>query len=335
MMEFATLQEWFDRDFPGHYMRMIKSITLTFTALVPPNEGIHATFRNNGLSKIMVGPPFTQAKTLLRQPESISVTVPNNGSGLFEIRLEDELLLPFENSGVETFWTLELPKGANRFDFDSLADVSMTVRYTALESQDYRDKVLRQIGVEKVEPVTMRRYIEANRDSKAFCSLRNRFPDAWYHFHNPVFLPAPAAYGYGPGQNLPPYGLGFKLKPSQFPPNETNHTITSIVIAAGGPLPGKIPVEIIFKEEGASVSHTVQMDLDQNGLTLDAANFPVGTLTPFGDWSIRVRNEATGSTYNALFSGATTVHAQKKITTNWLTDLLFVVQYKAVTEYPL
>jgi hypothetical protein len=32
-MEFATPMEWFDRNFPGHYMRLIKSVSLTVVAL--------------------------------------------------------------------------------------------------------------------------------------------------------------------------------------------------------------------------------------------------------------------------------------------------------------
>jgi hypothetical protein len=86
-LTFATLMDWFDRDFPGHYMRLIKNVSLTVVGLIPPGESIHATLHNNGLSQIMVGPPWSQFKVIQRQPESIAVTAASNGTGLFELRL--------------------------------------------------------------------------------------------------------------------------------------------------------------------------------------------------------------------------------------------------------
>ncbi len=83
-MTFATLMDWFDRDFPGHYMRLIKSVSLTLIGLIPPSESIHATLQNNGLSEVMVGLPWREYKTIHRQPESISITAASSGTGLFE-----------------------------------------------------------------------------------------------------------------------------------------------------------------------------------------------------------------------------------------------------------
>ncbi|MBV9788678.1 MAG: hypothetical protein JOZ51_10920, partial [Chloroflexi bacterium] len=85
-MSFSTLMEWFDRDFPGHYMRLIKSISMTVVGLIPATEGVKATLSNHGISYVMVGPPFDQPRLIQRQPESIAVTAPNNGTGLFELR---------------------------------------------------------------------------------------------------------------------------------------------------------------------------------------------------------------------------------------------------------
>src|SRR5205823_15053880 len=111
-------------------------------------EGIHATLSTGGLSRVVVGPPFDTPRVIQRLPESISVTTASNGTGLFELRLDDPILLPFEGNGVETTWRLELPKGANRFDFTTLVDVLLTVRYTALEDRGFRRKVLRAMGAD-------------------------------------------------------------------------------------------------------------------------------------------------------------------------------------------
>src|SRR5262245_11230290 len=59
-MTFTTKLQDFDRDFPGHYMRLVKSISISVIALIPPVEGIHATLSNTGVSRVIAGPPFDQ-----------------------------------------------------------------------------------------------------------------------------------------------------------------------------------------------------------------------------------------------------------------------------------
>ncbi|GAX61563.1 superfamily I DNA and RNA helicases and helicase subunit [Candidatus Scalindua japonica] len=342
VMDFTTLMAWFDRDFPGHYMRMIKNVSLSFIALIPPREGIHATLRNSGISKIMVGPPFADLKTVIRAPEAISVTITNDGTGLFEVDLKDNMLLPFETSGVESQWTLELPKGANRFDFDTLVDVVMTINYTSLEHPQYREQTLRAMGEIKTEVATQRQYSEVEIESQSFFSVHNRFPDDWYHFHNPVFLADQSQYGFAPGNTIPPYHMKLELLPVLLPPNEKDHKLQRVIIASRGEQPGKLPLEISFKPRGTNTTYKVKADLDsgllrinKNTQTVSGTNFPIDSKTPFGTWQIRIRTEENSSTYNAAFAGATTVENQKKITLRWLKDLMLVIQYSAKTEYPL
>ena len=51
------------------------------------------------------------------------------------------MLLPFEGSGVDTTWELQLPPAANPFDFSTIVDVLLTIDYTALVDDDYRSQV--------------------------------------------------------------------------------------------------------------------------------------------------------------------------------------------------
>ena len=46
--------------------------------------------------------------------------------------VQSDLLLPFESSGVDSTWELQLPPAANPFDFSSIVDVLFTIEYTAL-----------------------------------------------------------------------------------------------------------------------------------------------------------------------------------------------------------
>jgi hypothetical protein len=73
--------------------------------------------------------------------------------------------------GVDTIWQLQLPKAANPFDYRSIADVLLTIEYTALDSSQYRERVVRELD---------RRF----SGDRTF-SVRNQFPDAWYELNNP------------------------------------------------------------------------------------------------------------------------------------------------------
>lgn len=167
----ATPEVLFDREFPGHYLRLIKSVRLSIVALLPPGRGVRATLAAAGLSRTVVARGPFDTVTLRRDPESISFTSPTNATGLFELESESGLLRPFEGMGVDTVWRLELPKAANPFDFRSIADVLLTIEYTALDSAEYRERVVRELD---------RRF----SGDRSF-SVRNQFPDAWYELNNP------------------------------------------------------------------------------------------------------------------------------------------------------
>ncbi len=177
VLTFATSQQLFDREFPGHYLRLIKRLRVSLIALIPPTRGVRATLSASGVSRVVVAQGPFETVTVRREPESIVFTSPINATGLFELEPESALLLPFEGMGVETTWQLELPKAANPFDYRSIADVLLTLEYTALEDREYRQKVVRSLG----------NTFEGDRSF----SLRNQFPDAWYDLNNPDTVARP------------------------------------------------------------------------------------------------------------------------------------------------
>lgn len=197
-LRFSTLMEWFDQDFPGHYMRLITSVKVTVVALVPPTAGIRATLRNSGISRIVVGLPYApsfQEQVIRRNPEAIALSAPYQASGLFVLDYRDELLLPFEGSGVASDWVFELPKAANSFDYDTIADVLITIEYTALESASYRSQVIQKFNPQ----------VQAER----LVSIKNEFADAWYDLHNPDQI----------GDANRRMKAIIEIAPSDFPPN--------------------------------------------------------------------------------------------------------------------
>jgi hypothetical protein len=62
------------------------------------------------------------------------VTSSGTNSGLFETNLRDERFLPFEGTGAVSTWKLELPAAFRRFDYNTIADVILHMRYTARQA---------------------------------------------------------------------------------------------------------------------------------------------------------------------------------------------------------
>ncbi|MER5430166.1 neuraminidase-like domain-containing protein [Streptomyces sp. NPDC002588] len=173
-LAFATPMSLFDADFPGHYLRLIRQVRTSLVALVPPDRGIRATLYSNGISRVTTGGDGSfQDVTVRSDPGVVALTSPVSASGVFELDVQSDLLLPFESSGVDTTWEFQLPPAANPFDFSSIADVLLTIDYTAAYDDTYRGQVVTRLN--------------ANRNRGADCvfSLARDFPDQWYDLNNP------------------------------------------------------------------------------------------------------------------------------------------------------
>jgi hypothetical protein len=224
---FVTPSELFDRDFPGHYLRLIKRVGVSLIALVPPTEGIRATLSSSGISRVVVGPDVFQEIVVRREPQSIALTSPVNATGVFTFDTQPELANPFEFDAVNTTWELRMPIPSNPFDFRSIADLLLTIDYTAQESVDYRQQVTRQLGREFP-------------GERAF-SLRNDFPDAWWDMHNP-------------DQSETPLAVTFDIVADDFPPTVADVAIDQVALVASsrGSPPRALTVRLRFAEDSGN-----------------------------------------------------------------------------------
>ena len=135
----------FDMDFPGHYKRRIKSISITMPCIAGPYTGINATLRllssrfrknterSNGYPyKGTADDRFIENKIPFT---SIAISTGQNDSGIFELNFRDERYIPFEGAGAISTWQLELPAAVKQFDYNTISDVIIHMKYTALEDQ--------------------------------------------------------------------------------------------------------------------------------------------------------------------------------------------------------
>ncbi len=208
VMVFATPMTLFDHDFPGHYLRLIKRVRTSVIALIPPIEGVKATLSTTGISRVVIGGQLFQTTVVNRGPDSVALTSPQNATGLFELEMQGqgEMLLPFEGLGVDTTWEFRLPKPANAFDYRTIADVLITIEYTALDSQTYRQQVIQQLD----------RSVSADRPF----SFRHQFADAWYDLHHPDLVQDPQQ----------PMAVSFSTRREDFPPNVTDLEIEHVTL---------------------------------------------------------------------------------------------------------
>jgi hypothetical protein len=139
--EVAIPEALFDLDYPGHYLRRIKSISVTVPCVTGPYTGVSCTItllkssvrRGTGVSagydrKTADDSRFVDSFGAI---QSVVTSSGQNDGGLFETTLRDERYLPFEGHGVISTWRLELPDEFRAFNYDTISDVIFHIRYTA------------------------------------------------------------------------------------------------------------------------------------------------------------------------------------------------------------
>ena len=174
VLHIATSLDMFDRDFPGDYLRLVKRIRVAVIALIPPLDGIKATLSSTGISRVVRGGDRFVETPIVTQPETVAITAPVSGPGMVELQQEQaEMLLPFEGLGVAGNWILNMPKAANAFDYNTIADVIFTIEYTSIYSDEFRQQVVQRLNADRLF-----------NGERAF-SLRQHFADEWYNLHHP------------------------------------------------------------------------------------------------------------------------------------------------------
>lgn len=135
----------FDLDHPGHYLRRIKSVSLTIPAVVGPHTSVGARLvleRHRTRVDASAAGSYAEQEDDPRfeygfgGPQTIATSQAREDAGLFELNLSDERRLPFEGSGVISRWRIQLPAAHRQFDYTSIADVQLQIAYTAREGGD-------------------------------------------------------------------------------------------------------------------------------------------------------------------------------------------------------
>jgi hypothetical protein len=189
----VTVPEWlYDWDGPGHYMRRIKALAVSVPSVVGPNTSLNLTATLQS-STIRVSPAPGSggaaggyARTGQDDSRfqdyfgSTDVIVTSGGvidSGMFETNLHDERFLPFEGAGAVSTWNLSLPAQVRSFDYLTISDLILHIRYTARDAGN----PLRTAATSSLKGMLK----QAGSSGQALLfNLRYDFPTEWSAFVN-------------------------------------------------------------------------------------------------------------------------------------------------------
>lgn len=207
---FTIPEELFDLDGPGHYFRRIKSVAMTVPCVTGPYTSTTCTLT---LQKSSIRTSTDLADGYRRKGtddrrfddyygtlQSIVTSSGQSDSGLFETNLGDERYLPFEMAGVaDSLWQLSLPSDIRQFDYDTISDVILHVRFTAREGGN----ALKAAAVQNLQNLINKAQTVG---SVRLFSIRHEFPTEWAKFTSVTINGA-----------TPTAGLSLTLRPEHYP----------------------------------------------------------------------------------------------------------------------
>lgn len=195
----VEIPEWmFDLDYPGHYMRRIKNVTMTIPCVAGPYTGVHCRLTmlssKTRVDPRLVNPPHKcchgescqdecckngyhtmpddcRIVSMYAATEAIATSTGQNDSGMFELNFRDERYLPFEFSGAVSRWRIELPLENNHFDMETLSDLVLHLNFTAREGGEKLRKAANECARQNLPDAGVR-----------FFDIKREFPEAWHLF---------------------------------------------------------------------------------------------------------------------------------------------------------
>ncbi|MFL9966303.1 hypothetical protein PQR02_35990 [Paraburkholderia sediminicola] len=200
------IPEWmFDMDFPGHYMRRIKSVSLTIPCVTGPYTGVHCRLTLLG-SATRVDPRLSTPPheccclkeccdacdddarlaseyeacpddpRIVRQfgaREAVATSNGQNDSGLFTLDFNDPRYLPFEYRGAVSRWRIELAASNNYFDTRTLTDCMMRLGLMAREGGPLLRRAAQAAARDRLPG-----------DGWRLIDVRHEMPDAWQRYRD-------------------------------------------------------------------------------------------------------------------------------------------------------
>jgi hypothetical protein len=184
---------WFDVENPGHYLRRLKTVALTVPCVAGPYTGVSMTLtllQNETRISTDVEPQYARStpgddSRFVDDMGGVSAVVTSHGqndSGVFELRLDDDRYLPFEGAGAISTWTLRLNPVYPQFDYTTISDVVLHLRFTARDAGAVLATAARDHVTEELNQVAL---AQSREGLYRIISARQEFGSSWFKFLNP------------------------------------------------------------------------------------------------------------------------------------------------------
>lgn len=260
----------FDYDFPGQYCRKIERLSVTIPAVVGPYQNVHGTLTQTSNTVLIkddlnsvrfllgadVTPPDGMLRLNWRNMQQIALSRGADDGTIAGVSADDRYL-PFEGTGAVSSWRLDLPLGANRIDFSAIADVVITLTYSALVGGgSFKDTVVGAINSKYAGQVSM--------------ALQQRYPDAWARFLNPA--------------GATPQAMTFAVGPDAVPPNLLSPRAVKAYLQFDLTLPFTGPL-VVELAPAAGTALTLNLT-QQTPWGSGAIDCP---LTPAANWTVTLK----------------------------------------------
>jgi hypothetical protein len=193
--EFEIPEVLFDGDYPGHYMRRLRSVSVTIPCVVGRYTNVNCVLtllknKTRVSTEIVSGAPANGYGENVDQADarfvdnfaavqSIATSHGQNDSGLFETEAKDGRYLPFRGAGVVSRWRVDLPLETNSFDRGGFTDLLLHHQYTSRPGGDpLRDAAwqARELALKDPAGLPQRRLFSGRGDAR----------DVWHLFLHPV-----------------------------------------------------------------------------------------------------------------------------------------------------
>jgi hypothetical protein len=291
--EFELPEHLFDLDHPGHYLRRATAVSLTVPAVTGAYTSVNArlTMLRNSIRvepTLLAGAyerddanPDPRFLDDFAAVDSIVTSGGQDDAGLFQLNLADERYLPCEGAGVISRWRLELPPEDNQFDFATLTDVVVQLRYTSRDGGDVLRGTARRAVADRIADGGVVRLLRA----------RHEFADAWHRFLHPA-------------QNEDSQTLELRIDQRTFPFQVRNrdlavtgiHALLFLRDEALGPYAAGTPLQVslVPPDEAAAAD----VDLQSAAGVLDgtpSAAVGFGAGQELGTWRLRVSEAAAAA----------------------------------------
>ena len=187
----------FDMDYPGHYFRRLKSVSVSIPCVTGPYTTVACTLT-------LIGNQLRKDSTLLAGKyerdlaaddprfrdeiasiQSIATSRAQNDTGMFELNFRDDRYLPFEGAGAISSWHIKLNTTLPQFDLSSLSDVVIHLSYTAREGGALLASKATDAFETKMNALAL---AEDRRGLYRIFDLKREYSAEWYKFLHPALV---------------------------------------------------------------------------------------------------------------------------------------------------